>query len=98
MKLAVVEFLDRHARGGEQKFMQSGRQMGLATMASSRADVVTFPKANSDTAENRSAKVRQDVYKQAGVDTAEADVGLNHIIDRVQTTWPKRGLGRHIGG
>jgi phosphoribosylformylglycinamidine cyclo-ligase len=38
--------------------------------------------------------VRQDVYKQAGVDTAEADAGLNHIIRRVQGTWPKRGTGR----
>ena len=29
-----------------------------------------------------------------GFDTAEADVGLNHIIRRVQGTWPKRGMGR----
>jgi phosphoribosylformylglycinamidine cyclo-ligase len=34
------------------------------------------------------------VYKQTGVDTAEADAGLNHIIKRVQSTWPKTGMGR----
>jgi phosphoribosylformylglycinamidine cyclo-ligase len=38
--------------------------------------------------------VRQDVYKQTGVDTAEADAGLRHIIKRVEGTWPKQGMGR----
>ena len=38
--------------------------------------------------------VRAEVYKQAGVDTAEADAGLNNIIARVQRTWPQAGLGR----
>jgi len=38
--------------------------------------------------------VRQDVYKQTGVDTAEADAGLNHIVKRVQGTWPASGMGR----
>jgi phosphoribosylformylglycinamidine cyclo-ligase len=37
---------------------------------------------------------RSDVYKETGVDTAEADAGLNHIIARVQGTWPRAGLGR----
>ena len=37
-----------------------------------------------------------EVYKQAGVDTAEADAGLNHIIARVQRTWPHGGLGRVV--
>lgn len=59
-------------------------------------DVVTFSKANSATAENRAVDVRQDVYKETGVDTAEADAGLNHIIRRVQGTWPKRGPGRVV--
>jgi phosphoribosylformylglycinamidine cyclo-ligase len=38
--------------------------------------------------------VRREVYKQAGVDTAEADAGLDHIITRVQRTWPQMGMGR----
>jgi phosphoribosylformylglycinamidine cyclo-ligase len=63
-------------------------------MASNSGDVVTFSMASSESAENRAADVRQDVYKQTGVDTAEADAGLNHIIRRVQGTWPKRGTGR----
>jgi hypothetical protein len=52
----------------------------------------TFSRASSEAAENRAADVRQDVYKQAGVDTAEADAGLNHIIRRVQGTWPTTGM------
>jgi phosphoribosylformylglycinamidine cyclo-ligase len=40
--------------------------------------------------------VREDLYKQSGVDTAEADAGLSHIIARVQKTWPQAGLGRVI--
>jgi phosphoribosylformylglycinamidine cyclo-ligase len=63
-------------------------------MASNSGDVVTFSMASSESAEKRAADVRQDVYKQTGVDTAEADAGLNHIIRRVQGTWPKRGTGR----
>jgi phosphoribosylformylglycinamidine cyclo-ligase len=39
---------------------------------------------------------RRDVYKDAGVDTAEADVGLSNIIRRVQGTWPRRGTGRVV--
>jgi phosphoribosylformylglycinamidine cyclo-ligase len=39
---------------------------------------------------------RKEVYKQSGIDTAEADAGLNHIIRRVQGTWPKTGLGRVV--
>jgi phosphoribosylformylglycinamidine cyclo-ligase len=38
--------------------------------------------------------VRKDVYKQSGIDTAEADAGLHHIVRRVQATWPRSGLGR----
>ncbi len=40
--------------------------------------------------------MRSDVYKQSGVDTAEADAGLSHIIARVQRTWPQAGLGRVV--
>ena len=32
--------------------------------------------------------------RSSGVDTAEADAGLNNIIARVQRTWPQAGLGR----
>jgi phosphoribosylformylglycinamidine cyclo-ligase len=38
--------------------------------------------------------VRTDLYKQSGVDTAEADAGLDHIIARVKRTWPQSGPGR----
>jgi phosphoribosylformylglycinamidine cyclo-ligase len=41
-----------------------------------------------------SANVRQEAYKQSGVDTAEADAGLNHLVERVKGTWPPRGMGR----
>src|SRR5215831_12736653 len=40
--------------------------------------------------------VRNEAYKHSGVDTAEADAGLNNIVARVQGTWPKRGLGRVV--
>jgi len=39
---------------------------------------------------------RHDVYKATGVDTAEADAGLDRIIARVQATWPAHGLGRVV--
>ena len=59
-------------------------------MASDEGDVVTFARAGLESA----ADVRQDMYKKTGVDTAEADAGLAHIIERVQRTWPQSGLGR----
>src|SRR5262245_48494299 len=37
---------------------------------------------------------RHDVYKETGVDTAEADAGLSHIVRRVKGTWPRQGMGR----
>ena len=63
-------------------------------MARNAGDVVMLSRLNSDPAEARSPDVRQDVYKQSGVDTAEADAGLSHIVRRVQSTWPKVGMGR----
>ncbi len=39
---------------------------------------------------------RADSYREAGVDTAEADSGLQNIIRRVQGTWPAHGRGRVI--
>ena len=39
---------------------------------------------------------RQGVYRDSGVDTAEADKGLRHIVRRVQATWPRHGMGRVV--
>jgi phosphoribosylformylglycinamidine cyclo-ligase len=63
-------------------------------MASASGDVVPFGGASPDTTESRTLDVRQEVYKQTGVDTAEADAGLRHIIKRVEGTWPRQGMGR----
>src|SRR4029453_10205489 len=43
-----------------------------------------------------STHVRSETYRESGVDTAEADAGLNRIIARVQKTWPAAGLGRLV--
>jgi phosphoribosylformylglycinamidine cyclo-ligase len=40
--------------------------------------------------------MRNEVYKDTGVDTAEADAGLDRIIARVKGTWPASGLGRVV--
>ena len=40
--------------------------------------------------------MRSEVYKETGVDTAEADAGLERIIARVKGTWPASGLGRVV--
>jgi phosphoribosylformylglycinamidine cyclo-ligase len=37
--------------------------------------------------------MRQDRYRDTGVDTAEADIGLDRIAARIRTTWPQNGLG-----
>lgn len=39
---------------------------------------------------------RAEIYREAGVDTAEADTGLANIIARVQGTWPRAGQGRVV--
>jgi phosphoribosylformylglycinamidine cyclo-ligase len=39
---------------------------------------------------------RAEVYRDSGVDTAEADKGLRHIVRRVQATWPRHGMGRVV--
>jgi phosphoribosylformylglycinamidine cyclo-ligase len=39
------------------------------------------------------ANIVSDSYKAAGVDVAEADAGLRHIVERVTATWPKSGFG-----
>jgi phosphoribosylformylglycinamidine cyclo-ligase len=40
--------------------------------------------------------MRSKIYRESGVDTAEADAGLSRIIARVQKTWPREGLGRLV--
>lgn len=57
-------------------------------------DVLAFSKSSSDAEDNRPMTTRQDVYKDTGVDTAEADEGLSHIVRRVKDTWPLQGRGR----
>jgi phosphoribosylformylglycinamidine cyclo-ligase len=39
------------------------------------------------------ANVIAESYKAAGVDIAEADAGLRHIVDRITAGWPKSGFG-----
>src|SRR5216684_1501077 len=71
---------------------------GLVRMARARRDVVSRRHGGDDSDAEMSGPVtsdaRSDVYKETGVDTAEADAGLNHIIARVQGTWPQTGPGR----
>jgi phosphoribosylformylglycinamidine cyclo-ligase len=55
-----------------------------------------FAASSSHSPDTGSNDSHSEVYKQAGVDTAEADAGLNHIIARVQGTWPRSGLGRVV--
>jgi phosphoribosylformylglycinamidine cyclo-ligase len=57
-------------------------------------DVLTFLMSRLGTAEDGPMAARQDVYKDSGVDTTEADTGLNHIVRRVKGTWPQHGMGR----
>src|SRR5438128_7544393 len=63
-----------------------------------RADMVAFssPGTSSAGATGGQTDVRNEIYRESGVDTAEADAGLNRIIARVQRTWPAAGLGRVV--
>src|SRR5215470_6220379 len=63
-------------------------------METNGGDVVAFSRATSDAAANDAMTIRDEVYKGSGVDTAEADSGLSHIVRRVQRTWPQQGMGR----
>src|SRR5439155_21757796 len=47
-------------------------------------------------AQNGPTRMREEIYKQSGVDTAEADTGLQNIVRRVQATWPAHGMGRVV--
>jgi phosphoribosylformylglycinamidine cyclo-ligase len=44
----------------------------------------------------RADNLRNEIYRESGVDTGEADAGLSHIVKRVQGTWPASGLGRVV--
>ena len=63
-------------------------------METNGGDVVAFSRATSDAAANDAMTTRDEVYKDTGVDTAEADAGLSHIVRRVQATWPQQDMGR----
>ena len=65
-------------------------------MATQRGDVLAFSRAIPDATGAGPTNVRKEVYKQSGVDTAEADAGLSRIVARVQRTWPTTGLGRVV--
>ena len=67
-------------------------------MAGNRADMVAFSSAGTASAgaTDGTTDVRNEIYRESGVDTAEADAGLNRIIARVQRTWPPAGLGRVV--
>jgi phosphoribosylformylglycinamidine cyclo-ligase len=36
----------------------------------------------------------RDAYKEAGIDTTEADTGLNRLVRCIMSTWPQEGPGR----
>jgi phosphoribosylformylglycinamidine cyclo-ligase len=55
-----------------------------------------FSKGKQGVTDTGSTDARRENYKQAGVDTAEADAGLDRIVKRVQGTWPRSGLGRVV--
>src|SRR2546427_3538990 len=63
-----------------------------------RADMVAFSSAGTASAgaTGGTTDVRNEIYRESGVDTAEADAGLSRIIARVQKTWPAAGLGRLV--
>src|SRR6266403_1069971 len=54
------------------------------------------PQDEGGTESGDQGNVRSEIYRQSGVDTAEADAGLSRIIARVQKTWPRQGLGRLV--
>jgi phosphoribosylformylglycinamidine cyclo-ligase len=63
-------------------------------MASQGGKVVTHSTSDPDALDAEPNHARRESYRQAGVDTAEADSGLNQIIARVRQTWPAIGMGR----
>src|SRR5260221_2251583 len=51
------------------------------------------PQDEGGTESGDQGNVRSEIYRESGVDTAEADAGLSRVIARVQRTWPLAGLG-----
>src|SRR5258708_11423387 len=67
-------------------------------MAGKRADMVAFSSAGTANpgATGGNTDVRNEIYRESGVDSGEADVGVARIMGRVQRTWPPAGLGRVV--
>src|SRR6266700_1674289 len=74
------------------------------TVGNPRGHPASFPAGSRErgfrkgfrVADDRSNNPREAAYKATGVDIAEADTGLNRIVERVQKTWPKHGMGRVV--
>src|SRR5258707_447189 len=41
----------------------------------------------------RKMATRRDAYKEAGIDTAEADTGLHRLVRRIEAAWPRHEAG-----
>src|SRR5260221_1749609 len=54
------------------------------------------PQDEGGTESGDQGNVRSEIYRESGVDTAEADAGLSRVIARVQKAWPGQGLGRLV--
>ncbi|MGH7067708.1 MAG: phosphoribosylformylglycinamidine cyclo-ligase [Acetobacteraceae bacterium] len=52
------------------------------------------PSKPAEAARSEIAARGREVYRDAGVRTAEADTGTQRIIARFQSAWPSQGLGR----
>src|SRR3984893_6564771 len=83
---------------GSSPGMTSGDSAVGAARGMERADMVAFSSAGTTSAgaTGGTTDVRNEIYRESGVDTAEADAGLSRIIARVQRTWPPAGLGRVV--
>src|SRR5258708_33283410 len=54
------------------------------------------PQDEGGTESGDQGNVRSEIYRESGVDTAEADAGLSRIIARLQKTRPRQALGRLV--
>ena len=87
-------------RGGlarvEPAWQRAGRQIRRARHGGQTGGRGTHDNPAFTALEGKLSDVRKEVYRETGVDTAEADAGLHNIVARVQGTWPRAGLGRVI--
>src|SRR5437660_514146 len=67
----AVSSSDRHSNRRHQAARSRGTDRRRGAMETKGEDVLAF--SNLDAAENRPMATRKDVYKDAGVDAAEAD-------------------------